>query len=180
MKKALYLFFADVTPIVHPLCAWLKAFATRVENPGKIAWVRLGIKPRFPDFQTADTKRLFGSFPQKQQRLLTDHFTSDNPTFAHNPKSMQTIFNFTYFRLFHVLCGTILNKWITDILLRTFPERSKKIGTGLTLWEPSENVLQMLCVSWVTITPHHTSSYKIGHFSFINKPMLNAVVMTVL
>ena len=51
---------------------------------------------------------------------------------------MQTIFNFIYIRLFHVLCGTMLNMKITDTVWKTFPEPSQKVGTVLTLWEPSE------------------------------------------
>ena len=33
---------------------------------------------------------------------------------------------------------------ITDTLLKIFPERSQKVKTSLTLWERSENILQML------------------------------------
>ena len=32
---------------------------------------------------------------------------------------------------------------------KTLPERSQNVKTDLTLWEPSDNVLQKLCVSWV-------------------------------
>ena len=35
-----------------------------------------------------------------------------------------------------------------NILGKTFPERSQNVGTDLTLWESSDNVLQTLCVSW--------------------------------
>ena len=31
---------------------------------------------------------------------------------------------------------------------KTFPERSQNIGSDLTLWKPSDNVLQTLCASW--------------------------------
>ena len=34
---------------------------------------------------------------------------------------------------------------------KTFPERSKNIGTDRTLWLPSDNVLQTLSVSWVDV-----------------------------
>ena len=46
-----------------------------------------------------------------------------------------------------------------DILLKTYPERSQKVGTALTLREPSENVVQILCVSWDLISPTQNDAY---------------------
>ena len=54
------------------------------------------------------SERLCGSFPHKNQGIFTDHMTSDNPIFTNHPKFMQSIFNFIYFKLFHVLCGKML------------------------------------------------------------------------
>ena len=33
-------------------------------------------------------------------------------------------------------------------LVKTFPKCSLKVRTALILWEPSQNVLRTLCVSW--------------------------------
>ena len=40
------------------------------------------------------------------------------------------------------------NSHIMINLRKTFPEHFQNVGTDITLWEPSDNFQQTLCVSW--------------------------------
>ena len=70
----------------------------------------------------------------------------------------------------------MLNMQITDTLCKTFPEHSQKVGTALTLWESSENVLQPLCVSQ-DIPPAMTMKWTIG-YNVTNNLLLDIKVET--
>ena len=97
------------------------------------------------------SEQFFLLFPHNHQETFTKHLTHDHLTFALHPQFMQNTLNFMYSILLYALCWTMLN--ITYTLWKMFPERSQKVktATALTLWEPSENVLQTLCVSWEDI-----------------------------
>ena len=89
-------------------------------------------------------------------------------------ESLQTIWAFflPIAHLFHIFQVCVCFMWNNvehanySTLWKNFPKRSQKDGFALTLCEPSENLLQMLCVSWGCFTElsHKATKYLENHF----------------